>query len=195
VNGATGSVLERSLVALRNLIDRSLSEVRMSAGLPVHNRLFSLSDLVAEIKVSASLEAQVKGCGLNVSVVDPQLAVDADRDLLSSAVGNLLQNAFKFTHHNTDVTLNAYAAADRILIDVEDNCGGLQPGNAEKMFSLFSQGDQDQTGLGLGLSIARRSIEANQGTLSVRDVPSEGCVFTIDLPRHSVADISSKAVP
>jgi len=60
VNGATGAVLNRSLVGLRNLIDRSLSEVRMTAGMPVYNRLFSLSDFTAEIKVSAGLEAQVK---------------------------------------------------------------------------------------------------------------------------------------
>ena len=193
VNGATGAVLERSLIGLRNLIDRSLSEVRMTAGLPVHTRLFSLADFIADIKASASLEAKMKECGLNVSVVDPQLAVDADRDLLASAVGNLLQNAFKFTHQNTSVTLTAYASADRILIDVEDNCGGLPPGDAERMFLPFSQADEDKSGLGLGLSISRRSVEANQGILSVRDVPTEGCVFTIDLPRRSLSELPSES--
>ena len=57
-----------------------------------------------------------------------------------TAVGNLLQNAFKFTRHGTEVTLNAYAAADRILIDVEDNCGGLPTGDTERMFLPFMQG-------------------------------------------------------
>jgi signal transduction histidine kinase len=193
VKGATGAVLNRSLVGLRNLIDRSLSEVRMTAGMPVYNHLFSLSDFIAEIKVSASLEAQVKECGLHVSDVDPRLAVDADRDLLSSAVGNLLQNAFKFTHSHSTVTLNAYAIADRIHIDVADHCGGLPAGDAEKMFEPFTQSDEDRTGLGLGLAISRRSVTANNGTLSVRDIPGEGCVFTIDLPRHSLAGLSSKA--
>jgi len=60
-----------------------------------------------------------------VSVVDPKLAVDVDPDLLLSAVGNLLQNAFKFTQRHTAVSLSASAAADRVRIDVEDNCGGL----------------------------------------------------------------------
>jgi signal transduction histidine kinase len=142
VNGATGAVLSRSLVALRNLIDRSLSEVRMTAGMPVYNRLFSLSDFIAETKVSASLEARAKECGLEVSDVDPRLAVDADRDLLSSAVGNLLQNAFKFTHAHSNVTLSAYATGDRIHIDVEDHCGGLREGDAEKMFLPFTQGER-----------------------------------------------------
>jgi len=78
--------------------------------------------------------------------------------------------------------------ADRILIDVEDRCGGLPSGDAEKMFLPFTQQAQDRSGLGLGLSISRRSIEANAGLLSVRNVPDTGCVFTIDLPRHSLGD-------
>jgi signal transduction histidine kinase len=186
LNGATGAVLDRSLVSMVNLIDRSLADVRMTAGLPVQHQLFSLNDFIGEVKLSASLEAQVQGCVLKVSVVDPHLAVDADRDLLLSAVGNLLQNAFKFTHPHSEVTLSAYASAERILIDVEDNCGGLPPGDAEKMFLPFTQSGKDKSGLGLGLSISRRSVEANEGILSVRDTPGVGCVFTINLPRHSL---------
>jgi signal transduction histidine kinase len=196
VNGATGAVLNRGLVGLRNLIDRSLSEVRITAGLPVYNRLFSLADFIADIKVSANLEAHVKQCELNVAEVDPRLAVDADKDLLSSAVGNLLQNAFKFTRPHSEVTLNAYGTADRIRIDVADNCGGLPAGDAEKMFEPFTQADEeDRSGLGLGLAISRRSIAANNGTLSVRDIPGHGCVFTIDLPRHVLAELSCNAAP
>jgi signal transduction histidine kinase len=190
LNGATGAVLDRSLVGLRNLIDRSLSDVRLTAGMPVQNRLFSLADFIAEVKHSASLEAKVKGCVLTVSVVDPRLAVDADRDLLFAAVGNLLQNAFKFTRRHTEVTLNAYAADDRILIDVQDNCGGLPTGDLDKMFVPFTHDSKDKTGLGLGLSISRRSVEANEGTLTARDIPGSGCVFTIALPRHAMPEFS-----
>jgi signal transduction histidine kinase len=186
--GATGAVLDRSLVSLKNLIDRSLAEVRTTAGMPVQHTLFSLADFITEVKLSGELEAQLKGCVLLVSNVDSELAVDADRDLLFSAVGNLLQNAFKFTHPGSEVTLNAYAAADRILIDVADNCGGLPSGDKEAMFRPFIRSDTDKQGLGLGLSIARRSVEANDGVLSVQDVPGTGCVFTIDLPRHSMPD-------
>ena len=108
--------------------------------------------------------------------------------MLFSAVGNLLQNAFKFTKAGTEVELNAYAIADRILIDVEDNCGGLPPGDAERLFLPFTQSGADKSGVGLGLSICRRGVEANQGVLSVRDIPGKGCVFTIDLPRHLLAE-------
>lgn len=187
VNGATGAILDRSLMGMSNLINRSLSEVRMSAEMPTQHRLFPLAEFIAEVKLSAALEAQMKDCTLVVADVDPLLAVDADRDLLFSAVGNLLQNAFKFTHPHTEVTLNAYAAFDRILIDVADHGDGLSSGgDIEKMFLPFAQGSEDKSGLGLGLSIARRSVEANDGFLSVRNIRDAGCVFTIDLPRHSM---------
>lgn len=185
LTGATGKVLDNALVGLGNLIDRSLAEVRMSAGMPAQRHLFSLADFIAEVTLSASLEAQVRGCVLRASTVDPLLAVDGDRDLLMSATGNLLQNAFKFSHPGSEIALEAYAMADRILIDVEDHCGGLPPGDAEAMFLPFTQGDADRSGLGLGLSISRRSVEMNNGILRVRNIPGSGCVFTIDLPRNT----------
>ncbi len=184
INGATGGVLDRCLVGMATLINRSLSEVRMNAGLPLQQQLFSLADFIGEVKLSASLEAKMRDCTLTVSDVDPELGVDADRDLLLSALGNLLQNAFKFTRSETVVTLNAYAQADRILLDVEDQGEGLPLGSEETVFGPFFQSGEDRSGLGLGLAIARRSVEANGGTLSVRSQAGVGCVFTINLPRH-----------
>jgi signal transduction histidine kinase len=121
--GATGVVLDRSLVRLRNLIDGSLAEVQLAAGLVPQNRFFSLAAFVAELKASASLEAGLKQCPFFVAPVDHRLALSGDRDLLLAAAGNLLQNAFKFTLPGGEVRLNAYADGERILIDVEDGCG------------------------------------------------------------------------
>ncbi|HYI86960.1 MAG TPA: HAMP domain-containing sensor histidine kinase, partial [Burkholderiales bacterium] len=181
----TGAVLDRSLIGLRNLVDRSLADVRVSAGMPPRRELIPLAAFIAEVKISAALEAQARGCEFDVSEVDPRLAVEADRELLFSAIGNLLQNAFKFTEQSTEVVLHAYGAGDRVLLEVEDRCGGLPVGDADRMFKPFTQGSTDKSGLGLGLSICRRSVEANGGLLSVRDMPGTGCVFTIDLPRHA----------
>lgn len=192
--GATGAVLDRSLIGLRNLVDRSLADVRVSAGMPPRRQLVPLAAFIAELKISASLEAQARGCGLAVSAVDPGLAVAADRELLFSAVGNLLQNAFKFTEHNTEVVLHAYALDDRVLIEVEDRCGGLPAGDAEEMFQPFRQGSTDKSGLGLGLTICRRSVEANGGVLNVRNMPGFGCVFTVSLPRHTTLEGAAPAV-
>jgi signal transduction histidine kinase len=190
VLGATGAVLERSLIGLRNLIDRSLAEVRLKAGLAMQPQIISVAELVAEIKASASLEADARGCDLVVTPVDHALAVEIDRDLLHSALGNLLQNAFKFTKAGTQVSLSAHAQGDRIWIHVRDHCGGLQPGVAKTMFKPFRQSDSDRTGIGLGLTISKCGVEANRGNLTVRDMPGSGCVFTIDLPRYYVTPLS-----
>ncbi len=192
LTGATGAVLDRSLVALRRLIDRSLAEARTTAGIPVRHQLFSVAEFIAEVQLSASLEAQVHKCSLTVSYVDSKLAVDADRELLLAALGNLLQNAFKFTHPGSEVLLKVYSMSDRIFIEVEDKCGGLPSGDLEKMFLPFTQSGENRSGSGLGLSISRRSVEANKGTLNVRDIPTAGCVFTIDLPRFTLPGSSSQ---
>jgi signal transduction histidine kinase len=186
LTGATGTVLDRALVGMRGLIDRSLSDVRMNAGLQPRIAPFVLADFINELKLSGTLEAQVRQCVLVVSAVDTSLAIDADRELLLSAVGNLLQNAFKFTRPGTEVHLNAYSVGERIFIDVEDHGEGLPPADMDTMFLPFTQGGEDRSGLGLGLSISRRSVEANGGILSVRNKPQAGCIFTIDLPRHRV---------
>jgi signal transduction histidine kinase len=124
-----------------------------------------------------------RGTPFTMAPVADDIAVYADPEMLAAAVGNLLQNAFKFTKHRTDVRLRAYVHEDRVLIDVEDRCGGLPAGAAERIFLPFAQNGADRSGLGLGLDISRRSIEANDGVLRVRDVPGTGCIFTIDLPR------------
>jgi len=186
LSGATGAVLDRSLIGMRNLIDRSLADVRVTAGLPARTQRISLADFFADVEVSASLEARAYECDFTFSEDDKKIAVDVDRDMLLSAVGNLLQNAFKFTEQDREVTLSAHATADRVLIEVEDHCGGLPPGAPEKMFLPFKSNGEEKSGLGLGLAICRRSVEANNGVLRVRDVPGKGCVFTIDLPRHEL---------
>lgn len=186
--GATSGVMDRTLVALQRIVDGSISEVRMGAGMALHTQMFSLADFIIDIKIAASLEAEAHECACLFSPVEKDLALKGDRHLLSAAVANLLQNAFKFTHPGTEVSLNAYAAGKRILIEVSDHCGGLPWSDADKLFLPFTQGGSDKRGLGLGLSIVKRSVEANGGMLRVQDRPGEGCTFTIDLPRHSVRE-------
>lgn len=182
LDGATSAVLNRSLVGLRDLIDRALAEVRLAAGVPTQLDYVAVGRFISEVQVAASLEAKAKGCEFTVSPVEPGLAIHADEQLLYSTVSNLLQNAFKFTRSHGHVSLKAYGTGDRVLIEVEDQCGGLPEGKAEAMFRSFEQHDANRSGLGLGLSISRRAVEASGGKLSVRDMPGIGCVFTIDLP-------------
>ena len=143
----------------------------------------AVDQFIAEVQLAAGLEARVRRCEFTVSPVEHGLAIRVDIPILYSAVSNLLQNAFKFTHPHSHVWLKAFGTVDRVLIEVEDECGGLPEGKAEAMFLPFQQYNADRSGLGLGLSISRRAVEASGGKLSVRDLPGIGCVFTIDLPR------------
>jgi signal transduction histidine kinase len=186
IAGSTGALLKRSLVGLSALVTRSLVEVRAAAGEPQRHELFALSSFVAEARDAASLDASSRGCDFAVMPVDDLVAIKGDRDRLLSALTNLLQNAFKFTHSHTEVMLKAYAAGDRVFIEVRDQCGGLPAGAIDTMFKPFTQRSTDKSGLGLGLSIAKRNVEADGGTLTVRDHPGAGCIFTISLPRHEL---------
>lgn len=186
MSGATGSVLKRCLAVLTSLTDRSLAEVRLENAAPTERERLSVSSLFSEAARGIELHTDIRNCILHLHPVDPLLHVFGNRLLLLSALENLLQNAVKFSHPDTEVTLTARASGNLVLIDVADHCGGLPPGAAELMFSPFSQRSSDRTGLGLGLSIARQSVEQDGGVLSVRDVPGTGCVFTISLPIHQL---------
>ena len=182
--GATGKVLDRSLIRLRAMLDNSMADVRLTAGLHANFQVILIADLVAEIVDSAQLEAQWWKCQFTATVRGKGLAVHADRHLLLSALGNLLQNAFKFTKPGTKVTLTVYAEGDQIRLDVQDESGGLPDGKIEDLFLPFKQSGRDKSGLGLGLSICQRSVEANHGALSARDLPGLGSIFSISLPTH-----------
>lgn len=183
VKGRPGEVLDRSLRRLRNLVARTLEEVRSGAGNAGQRVPFKVASFLDEVKLTAAVEAREHRCELQVTAADPGLCVEADRDMLLAAVGNLLQNAFKFSHGARVVTVEAYASGDRVLVDVADTCGGIPSATMERIFQPFVQADDDRTGVGLGLPLVRRHVESNGGTLSVRNHRSVGCVFSIELPR------------
>src|SRR5579859_106590 len=185
VGGATAGVLDRSLASMGNLIDRTLAEVRVTADLPPRLQPIYLAKFLVEVEATASFEARARGCGFSVAPVDDHILIDADAEMLAAAVGNLLHNAFKFTKRHTEVWLRATASETRVAIEVEDHCGGLPEGEPARLLLPFVQGGADRSGLGLGLDICKRSVAAMNGVLRIRDLPGCGCIFTIDLPRHT----------
>jgi signal transduction histidine kinase len=182
LSGSTSALLDRSLRRACALIDSSVAQVRLESGGQVIERV-SMHGFIEEIEVSASMDASSRGLTLAVSPVAVGIDVAVDRQLLSGAVVNLLQNAFKFTRPKGRVSLSTAATADHVLVAVEDECGGLPPGKAEELFRPYEQRSADRRGLGLGLSISRRSVEAMGGHLGVRDIPGVGCAFTVQLSR------------
>jgi signal transduction histidine kinase len=184
IGGATAAVLDRSLMAMGNLIDRSLAEVRVTAGLAPRLQPIHLAKFLGEVESAASLDARARGSRFRVAPVIEDIQVFADPEMLAAIVSNLLHNAFKFTIRHTEVWLRAGASEKRVSIQVEDHCGGLPEGALEKLTLPFVQMSADRSGLGLGLDICRRSLDAMNGELRIRDLPGSGCVFTIDLPRY-----------
>jgi signal transduction histidine kinase len=185
IRGSIGAVLERTLATLRGLVDGSLAAVRLDAGIQSRDRV-SLSDFLQEVEISATMEAKGRGHQLTVDTgdIDAQRAmVEVDRQIFASILGNVIGNALKYTRPRSHVVLRALATTDRVRLEVEDQCGGLPPGKAELLFRPFTQAGDDHSGLGLGLAICRRGIAALGGTIDVRNMPGEGCVFIVELPR------------
>ncbi len=182
VSGSTGQVLDRCLMGLRDLLDRSLAEVRLDAGVVRVERI-SVSELVEEVEVGALLQAEVRGLQFGMTAVDRDVTIEGDRPVVAAAITNLLQNAFKFTRQGSRISLTARATKERVLFEIEDECGGLPAGKTEELFRPFEQRSADRSGVGLGLSICLRAAKANSGEIHVRDLPGKGCIFTLDLPR------------
>jgi signal transduction histidine kinase len=182
IGGSTGQLLGRSLMGLAVLVDRSVADVRLDAGLDRHETIV-VAELVEEIEIGASMQAQARGVHLIVVPVARDARIVGDRQILAAAIGNLLQNGFKFSRKGGTVTLTTRATDERVLFEIEDMCGGLPGGVIEELFVPFTQRGGDRSGLGLGLTICLKAARANAGEMSARDLPGKGCVFTLNLPR------------
>jgi len=193
IGGSTAAVVERAHRGLRELIDNALAEVRIEAGKQHWERVL-VAELLQEIEVDVSFEANQYSITPLVADVERGLEVSVDRAILTGALHNLLQNAFKFSRARGQVSLTTTANQARVCFEVEDECGGLPVQDGEDLFVAYSQNGLNKKGLGLGLSISRKGVEAQGGTLRVRNLPGKGCIFTIEVPRH-VSDASAIPFP
>ena len=182
--GSTGQILDQNLKRIQDLIDRSLTEVRLSVDPKVHPELTSLRQMVIQIVEGAENDARSRKQVVEVRI-SAELTVEADQQLLYSALSNLIQNALKYTRESGKIEVRSLLRNGRIVIEVEDECGGLSSKPGIQLFKPFEQKHANRKGLGLGLAIARRAIELNQGTVDARDLPGKGCIFTITLPAMS----------
>lgn len=189
--GSTASVLEANLSRMGNLIDRSLSEVRMRADADAFVEKFRLSDLFDQILITAKIEGDKKKQVLR-SEVDWKLEIEADRQFILSAVANLIQNAIKYTRTGGQIFLRGLSSGEWVLIEVEDECGGIAPEKVDSLFTPYVQTTKDRSGLGLGLSITQRAVHLSQGKISIHNNPGYGCKFIIEIPRKLKAMPSSK---
>lgn len=180
LDSRTARVLERSLNQLESLVSQTLVTVQLKSGVALEPEILDVQELVEDIHTAALPERDI----VVARTIEAGLKVRADPRLLSSALTNLVQNALKFTRDHGRVEVRARRNAHGVVIEVEDECGGLGGDCGERLFEPFVQRNQDRRGVGLGLTITRNAIEAHGGNLSVRDLPGKGCVFTVDLPER-----------
>jgi signal transduction histidine kinase len=195
INGSTGAVLGRSLMGLRDLVDSTLSDIRIAANQQRRERV-SVTPFLNDIAVAGGLHAESRGLQFAIEPGDPGWAVTADPQLLASAVTNLLNHAFKYTLPGGRVVLRARTVDDaRLLIEVEDECGGIPASEGDPFQSFGKRRGRDRTGLGLGLSIARKAVRAHGGDIHIRNMPDKGCVFIIDIPLAATDVPVSSGIP
>ena len=180
--GSTGQVLERGLKRIDELIDRSLTEVRLRVDPKVQVESSRLLQLVDQIVLTAEIDARSRQQTLEIHI-DPTLIVEADKQLLHSALSNLIQNALKYTRAGGKIQIRGNLMGENIVVEVEDECGGLSPNSETDLFKPFEQQHENKTGLGLGLTIARRAVGLNKGKIEVQNLPGKGCIFKIILPQ------------
>jgi signal transduction histidine kinase len=162
-----------------NLLDLS----RMDAGLiqlDLHPQ--DLGDLLEAAAGPFLPRAQEKGIRLVIDPPSPPVNISCDRARMEMALGNLLDNALKFTPAGGLVRLSGSSSEQGIRITVEDDGAGIETDDLPFIFERFYRGQATTDGSGLGLSIVKSIIQAHGGQVSIESQPGQGTKATIDFP-------------
>lgn len=177
--GKTATIVTRGLDRMTTLISQTLAASKLQPGEEPEITLQRLRSTIEEI-VDALPPSDVK----LVVDIEKDATIEADHTLMTSAVGNLIQNAVKFTHAGGTVTVRATVSTDsgNAIIEVEDECGGLGVSDPEVLFKPFQQRDPSRGGAGLGLAIVRDAVVSHGGTVEAYDRAPKGCLFILRWP-------------
>jgi signal transduction histidine kinase len=176
--------LDNAIARASQLIDDSIVQARLFSNPRVSARPIAVSQMADTICAEIEEEAQAKSITIMKDI--DTIEVEADQRLLLSAITNLMRNAVKFSSAGGQVTFRARTLGDRILLEVEDTCGGMADDLPPKLFQPFVQEKAERGGFGLGLLITKRAVEAHHGSVRVVNRPNEGCTFVLDLPLRYV---------
>lgn len=181
LGGREVEVIERGLHRVANLVDETLQVARTASGIELHRETTTLGALFEDAELGAESAADAKMVTIGIDL-QHDASVSVDVRLMRSALGNLVSNAVKYTHEGSTVTVRGSVERGRMVIEVEDCCGGLEPGQVEQAFAPFVRADHEQTGFGLGLAIAKQAVDAHGGAIRVQNLPGKGCMFVLELP-------------
>jgi two-component system, OmpR family, phosphate regulon sensor histidine kinase PhoR len=182
-------IADRQLVRLERLV-HDLSELnRIESGeLQLVVRKVDLSDLLRDLAKDFGDRAASRQVSLVVSGGDPvEVVVDPQR--VQQIVGNLIDNAVKFSPRGGRVTLRAFGANDRVSIEVSDEGEGIPEEERRRIFNRFYRVDRSRSqeipGTGLGLAITKHLTALQGGSIEVDSKPGKGSTFRVTLPRNS----------
>jgi two-component system CheB/CheR fusion protein len=187
-------VIRRSTEAQKELIEDLLDTSRITAGeLRLYLRPTNLTDLVRSAVEAITPSAVVKGIKVE-SILDPSVGVvRIDPHRMQQVVWNLMSNAAKFTPSGGQVQLRLSRTGEQVEIRVSDTGQGIDAAFLPHVFERFRQADAPSTrlnsGLGLGLAIAKNLVELHGGQITAQsDGPGKGSVFTVRLPLPRVPE-------
>jgi EAL domain-containing protein (putative c-di-GMP-specific phosphodiesterase class I)/signal transduction histidine kinase/CheY-like chemotaxis protein len=187
-------VIAKSGASLLAIINDILDFSKIEAGkLELETMPADPAEVVEDCLALFWERANSKGLDL-AAHIDPDMPalIEADPTRLRQVIGNLVNNAIKFTEAGAVMVMAAPSPSrDRLRIAVRDTGIGISRDKIPGLFEAFAQADQSTTrrfgGTGLGLAICRRLAEAMGGSLTADSEPGKGSVFTLDLPMKALA--------
>ena len=186
-SGETIDTIHGQATQLSRLVDdlRLLAQVE-SGDLLLERSSVQLEELLQSCVDAVRPRAAAKNISLDLDIdpVLPEVEIDGSR--ISQVVGNLLENAITHTPQGGRVTLSGTMSEGQATISVTDTGPGIAPDDLSRVFDRFYRADPSRAratgGSGLGLTIARRLVEAHGGTIEAESAVGEGSRFTIRLP-------------
>jgi signal transduction histidine kinase len=191
-------VLECGQDMLR-LVNDVLDLSRIEANkLQLQSETFSLAEAIEEVCTLVSLLADKKNIGIHRTISAAIEQVTLDRQRLMQVLYNLLSNAIKFTGEGGEIHISAEPqGCSSLRLRVRDTGIGIRSEDMEKLFCNFSQLDSGSTrhygGVGLGLALTKKLVEAQCGTITVESDPGQGSTFTVILPCAITAPLATGA--
>ncbi len=177
----SADAVEHGIRRAVELIDETLRAARVASGIELRRQWTTLKTLFQEVELGAVSEAESRDVKLCLQVGNDD-RISLDVRLVCSALGNLVRNAVKYTKPGSEVTLRGQITNGRLVVEVEDCCGGLPPGKVEEVFAPFVRLNSRPGGFGLGLAIAKQAADAHGGSIRVQNLPGKGCIFVLELP-------------
>ena len=193
------AIIDRQVGHLTHLIDDLLDVTRIARNkIRLQCESLDLTDLVRRTIEDHRSLFEKNEVHLDVTLPAERIAVNADRTRLAQVVGNLLQNAAKFTGKGgrAQVSLAVDETAGRAVIRVADTGVGISPELLARLFQPFAQADESMDrskgGLGLGLALVKGLVELHGGEISVHSQGlGKGTEFVVRLPLDGVLDVKT----